>query len=53
MSDEEKEFIKKINVDKAKKKTKIPIILIIPIPLYIIGNIIWILFNNVSIIKLL
>lgn len=28
MSDEEKEFIKKINVDKAKKKTKIPIILI-------------------------
>lgn len=29
MSDEEKEFIKKVNVDKAKNKTKIPIVLMI------------------------
>lgn len=27
MSDEEKEFIKKVNIDKAKNKTKIPIVL--------------------------
>ena len=29
MSDEEKEFIKKVNVDKAKNKTIVPILLII------------------------